>query len=47
MTNPPKKICLAPQKKFSKTEKEKKNIIGASIRIGRDIQCLPYTGFFG
>ena len=22
------------------------NCIGASIRIGREIQCLPYAGFF-
>ena len=27
-------------------EEEKKKIIGPRIRIGREIQCLPYAGFF-
>ena len=30
----------------AKKEKKKKNGISASIRIGREIQCLPYAGFF-
>ena len=36
----PKKI-LTPKKNITK----KKNGIGATIRIGREIQCLPYVEF--
>ena len=42
----PKK-CLDPFNFFyRKKNTPKKHGIGASIRIGREIQCLPYAGFF-
>ena len=34
-----------PKKIEEKKNKNKKNCICASIRIGRENQCLPYTGF--
>ena len=41
----------APPLLTKSPEKEKKSLyvsfcIGASIRIGREIRCLPYAGFF-
>ena len=36
---------LIKKKKFSTIPPLKKNI-GPLIRIGREIQCLPYAGFF-
>ena len=38
---------LKPLKKNSWTTKNKqKNCIGTTIRIGQEIQCLPYAGCF-
>ena len=39
-----KKFGPRPKKKTS-FKPRKKNGIGAFIRIGREIQCLPYAGF--
>ena len=38
---PQKKLLAAPM-----GTPAEKNCIGAIIRIGREIQCLPYAGFF-
>ena len=37
----------SPQKKMLDCKTNKKNAIGATIRIGRESECFPYTGFFG
>ena len=36
---------MQPQKKNNITQLLQ-NCIGPTIRIGREIQCLPYAGFF-
>ena len=40
-----KKIFIE-KKNFEKKFLEKKICIGPIIRIGREIRCLPYAGFF-
>ena len=40
-----KKKFRPPSKKFKRPKNKKNKCIGASIRIGQDIQCVPYAGF--
>ena len=41
---PPGRNVWTPYQK--KLKKKKKNYAGTTFRIGREIQCLPYAGFF-
>ena len=43
MSPPPCLLGTLSQKKFG--PQKKKNVISATTRIGRKIQCLPYAGF--
>ena len=42
---PQQKFVFDPLQKIVLQKKKKKNGIGAFIRIGWEIQCLPYAGF--
>ena len=44
---PPQIFFLTSSKKnWDQIKRREKNCIGATIRVGWDIQCLPYAGFF-
>ena len=45
--DPTKKILsTSSKKKIDNHPLPPKNGIGATIRFGQEIQCLPYAGFF-